>query len=178
MSSVSESSVVSDNDSCEYSPSVNSQVSVSDISHWDVSDISEWCDSDVSSVSDYQDQTGNSESPEIEQSQHIEVIFGVSEISPSSLPPPPWYEEYTPRPSHLPSVRQTVRRDSRLLTSASLPSFSAPNCRSIFPKIRSIVEDMRMRSINCILASESWEKSASNKYKKRLRGCLKWRASQ
>ena len=105
---------------------------------------------------------------EIDENQHIVVIVGVSEVPPSSLPPPPWYEEYTPRTQRLPSVRQTVRRDSRLLTSSSLPSFSAPNCRSIFPKIRSIVKDMRLRSISCILASESWEKATSKKVQKEV----------
>ena len=41
-------------------------------------------------------------------------------------------------------------------------------CRSIFPKNQSVVEDMRMRSINCILASESWEKAASKKLQKEV----------
>ena len=98
----------------------------------------------------------------------IPVILNTSrpQPAPSSLPPP-WYEEYTPRPQ-LPSTRHTVRRDNRLLTSSSLPVFSAPNCRSIGPKIHSLIEDMRMRDISCVLASETWEKSSSKKFQKEL----------
>ena len=82
--------------------------------------------------------------------------------------PPPWYEEYTPRPPELPASRHTVMRDNRLLTCATLPVFSAPNCRSIGPKLNNIIEDMRMRGVSCILASETWEKSNSKKYQREV----------
>ena len=100
----------------------------------------------------------------------ITVIINVLSPAPSisSPPSPPWYEEYTPRPLHLPTSRQTVRRDNRLLTSSALPSFSAPNCRSLGPKIRNFIEDMQMRDIACVLASETWEKSSNKKYQKEV----------
>ena len=82
--------------------------------------------------------------------------------------PPPWHENYSHRPRDLPTTRQTIRRDNRLLTSASLPVFSAPNCRSIFPKIRNILEDMRLRGVTCLLGSESWEQESSKAFQKEV----------
>ena len=61
-----------------------------------------------------------------------------------------------------------VRRDNRLLTGASLPVFSVPNCRSIFPKLNNIIEDMKLRSISCMLASETWQKETSKKFQREV----------
>ena len=138
--------------------------SVPDESYLEESD-SDWghsnasiCD-DLREISDLEDQS----------EQSIQVVLNVvSAPPPSSLPPPPWYEEYCPRPPLLPSSRHTVRRDNRLLTGASLPSFSAPNCRSLAPKVRYAIEDMKMRSISCILASETWTKESNKKHQKEV----------
>ena len=139
------------------------------------SNSSYWCHSNASNESEETSSTTSHEeefqfpsSPHEEESQSRpsprEAYYPIPVIinaPPADLvlptPPPSWYEEYTPRPLHLPSTRQTVRRDNRLLTSSSLPVFSAPNCRSIGPKMKSLIEDMRMRSIDCVLASETWE---------------------
>ena len=104
------------------------------------------------------------------ESQQIQVITNVLRTPRPPLPtsPPPWFEEYTPRPKEIPTFRHTVRRDNRLLTSSTLPVFSAPNCRSIGPKLNNIIEDMRMRGITCLLASETWEKSSNKKYQKEV----------
>ena len=68
------------------------------------------------------------------EEENIEVITGVEARTPTT-PAPPWYERYTPRPASLPTTRQTVRRDNRLTVGATLPVFSAPNCRSLAPKL-------------------------------------------
>ena len=124
--------------------------------------------------SSHRDLTDNLEAESHPSSSHhnnsITVIINTSLpfFSLSNPPPPPWYEEYTPRPPQLPSSSHTVRRDNRLLTGASLPTFSAPNCRSLGPKIRNLIEDMRMRNISCVLASETWEKSTNKKYQREV----------
>ena len=99
--------------------------------------------------------------------QSIPVVAGRHQ--PAAQPsPPPWHEQYSRRPCDLPATRQTVRRDNRLLTGASLPVFSAPNCRSIGPKLNNIIEDMKLRSISCMLATETWQKESSKKFQKEV----------
>ena len=93
---------------------------------------SPWCDSEESSLS--VENEGSSHRP-----QPIPVVAGRSQ--PASQPsPPPWFEEQARRPADLPYTRKTVRRDNRLLVGATLPTFSAPNCRSIEPKLSNIVQ--------------------------------------
>ena len=121
---------------------------------------SSWCDSQTSLLSETSDVNASHRPIRV-------VVSGRHQPAPQSSPPP-WHEEYSRRPRDLPSARQTVRRDNRLLTGASLPVFSAPNCRSIGPKLNNIIEDMKLRSISCILASESWQKESSKKCQKEV----------
>ena len=69
-------------------------------------------------------------------------------------------------------MRRVVRRDSRLEAAATLPSFSAPNCRSLGPKLNNFVEDMKMREVDVALCSETWEKSSSKEYQKEVERLL------
>ena len=118
------------------------------------------CDSQVSLLSQESDQCP---SP-----QPIPVLSS-SRPRPAFQPSPPlWFEEHIRRPADLPVIRKTIRRDNRLLTGSSLPSFSAPNCRSIGPKLNNIVEDMKMRSISCMLCSETWQKEDSKTFQKEV----------
>ena len=100
--------------------------------------------------------------------QPVPVVVSSRTAPASLLRPPPWHEEYSQRPPDLPAARKTVRRDNRLITGAALPSLSVPNCRSIFPKLYNILEDMKLRSITCILASETWQKESSKKFQKEV----------
>ena len=95
--------------------------------------------------------------------QPIPVVTGISSHQ-WDIPAPAWHEWQQRRPTTLPTVRTTVRRDNRLLVGAQLPSFSAPNCRSLAPKLRSFAEDLHMREIGVALCSESWEKASNKKY--------------
>ena len=69
-------------------------------------------------------------------------------------------------------VRQTVRRDDRLGVAAHLPTFSAPNCRSLGPKLKSLTEDMKMRGISVALCSETWEKCNDTRYQSEVEKLL------
>ena len=80
-------------------------------------------------------------------------------------PPRPPAEERRP-------VRRVVRRNSRLEAASTLPSFSAPNCRSLRPKLNSFVEDMKMREVGVALCSETWEKKDCKKYQKEVERLL------
>ena len=117
------------------------------------------CDSQASLISE--------ESDKCSSPQPIPVVT-IRPRSASQPSPPPWFEEHSTRPADLPSTRKTIRRDNRLLTGSSLPSFSAPNCRSIGPKLNNIVEDMKMRSISCMLCSETWQKDDSKSFQKEI----------
>ena len=103
--------------------------------------------------------------------QQIPVVTGVTNHR-SDVPAPAWHEWHRPRPAGLPAVRQTVRRDNRLLAASQLPSFSAPNCRSLGPRLRNFSEDMLMREVTVALCSETWEKTTNKKYQKEVERLL------
>ena len=84
----------------------------------------------------------------------------------SVCPPPPWYEEYTPRasdPRQSKANRITVRRDNRLMMTESLPILSVSNLRSLWPKLNSFKNDMILHDISCAMLSEVWEKANCKK---------------
>ena len=131
-------------DSCQNSSLTNAQITIDTSESSDMNSNNTCCDSTSTEVSE-------ASIPDFSP-QPIPVVAG--SYCPDNQPSPPaWHESYSPRPPDLPAFRKTIRRDNRLLTGASLPVFSAPNCRSIFPKLKNIIEDMRMRRISCILAS-------------------------
>ena len=120
---------------------------------------------------DNDDDSGNESINEIEnvdraESYKIPVVMGIKTNVERSTPA--WHETYTPRPGDLPTARKTIRQDQRLETGAALPSFSAPNCRSLGPKLNNFQEDMLMRNIGVALCSETWEKSANKKFQKKV----------
>ena len=104
-------------------------------------------------------------------SQQIPVVTGVTNHR-LDIPAPAWHERHQPRPATLPAVRQTVRRNNRLLTAAFLPSFSAPNCRSLGPRLRNFAEDMLTREVTVALCSETLEKTTNKKYQKEVERLL------
>ena len=108
-----------------------------------------------------------SEEPVSLRDQQIPVVTGVTNHR-LDISAPAWHEWHQPRPAGLPAVRQTVRRDNRLLAAAQLPSFSAPNCRSLGPRLRNFAEDMLTREVTVALCSETWEKTTSKKYQKEV----------
>ena len=77
-----------------------------------------------------------------------------------------WHEKYekTKRGRNVNNVI-TIRRDNKFEKAYDLPVISAPNFRSIFPKIRNAILDMKMRQIVVALCSETWEKGGKNKHK-------------
>ena len=93
-------------------------------------------------------------------------VLITSQYSPpaeQSIPPPPWYEEYLPRSSNIKPIRKTIRRDNRLLLSEDLPILSVSNLRSIWPKLNSFKNDLKMRDISCAMLSEVWQKESCKK---------------
>ena len=139
--------------------------------------------SDNESVFSYSSTSDNADSSSLSQAsilseesvslrdQQIPVVTGVTNHR-SDVPAPAWHEWHRPRPAGLPAVRQTVRRDNRLLEAAQLPSFSAPNCRSLGPRLRNFAEDMLMREVSVSLCSETWEKTTNKKYQREVERLL------
>ena len=101
---------------------------------------------------------------ELEQSENANID--------ESNEPPAWYEPHCKRPKDIPTARTTIRTDNRAVAAAALPSFSAPNCRSLGPKLKNFQEDMMMRDIDVAMCSETWEKSNNKEYQKNIEEML------
>ena len=103
---------------------------------------------------------------DIENVSSIQVIETNNFDVPYCQSPPSWYEEYTPRvidPRQSKANLKTIRRDNRLMMTESLPILSVSNLRSLWPKLNSFKEDMKMRDISCAMLSEVWEKANCKK---------------
>ena len=55
----------------------------------------------------------------------------------------------------------TLKRDPRIQASCYLPVIGVTNFRSLFPKIKNVVNDILERDLSLILSSETWEKSSN-----------------
>ena len=170
MSSVSRQLNISDDDteSVRSDPELGSQFDSMDRSSYHFTDDSSYLDDSFASQGSLLSQ----ESEGCCERQDIEVVTGVFCHPLTDVPAPAWHEWIQPRAARLPPVRKTVRRDSRLLLGSQLPAFSAPNCRSLAPRLRSFAEDMQMRSIGISLCSETWEQKSNKKYQKEVERLL------
>ena len=82
-----------------------------------------------------------------------------------NTPPPVWYESSSSTPrSDIPPTLRNIRCDERLVSSAGLPSISAPNLRSLSPKINNFVQDLKMRQIGLALGTETWNRDEKKKH--------------
>ena len=73
--------------------------------------------------------------------QPIETLVSC-DFSQETVPPPVWFESYTQRSVSTPPVRQTVKRNSKLLQCLSLPIISVSNVCSLLPKLNSFKNDI------------------------------------
>ena len=92
-------------------------------------------------------------------------IFGRNNLAQYTTPPA-WYDAYIPEvndPRRAKVNLKTIRRDNRLMMTESLPILSVSNCRSIWPKLNSFKNDMKMRDISCAMLSEVWQKANCKK---------------
>ena len=87
------------------------------------------------------------------------VMFAESQV------PPAWFDEYVPIQHSRQRNVKTIRRDNKFEKVGSLPVISIPNTRSLFPKIRNFVEDLRMRSITLAICSETWHREDKKKHR-------------
>ena len=124
------------------------------------------------SISDFSDYSSTDED-EVQNHSHIEVIDNVRpSVLDSLTTPPAWYEEYSPRPVYLPCTLKTIKRDNKYEKCSLLPSVSVPNARSLFPKIRNFIQDMRMRDLSLSLVSETWQRETKRKHKNEIERML------
>ena len=86
--------------------------------------------------------------------------------------PPVWFETYVPRPKHVPNVRKTLKRNNKLSQTPYLPAISAPNLRSLGPKIRNFTLDFKMRGLGLALCSETWGKDDKKAYQSKIKRML------
>ena len=95
--------------------------------------------------------------------QPIETLVSC-DFSQETIPPPVWFESYTQRSVSTPPVRQTVKRNSKLLQCLSLPIISVSNVRSLLPKLNSFKNDILERNIGLSLVTEIWEVKGKKKH--------------
>ena len=94
--------------------------------------------------------------------QQIETVISC-DFSKGTGPPPVWHEQHTQR-GDLAPVRQTLRRNTKLLECLSLPVIAVSNVRSLLPKINSFKTDILEREIGLSLLSEIWEVKGKKKH--------------
>ena len=130
-----------------------------------------WQDTSISDFSDF------NSADEDEADSSIQIICGNSrDAQGAPRAPPVWFEEYIPRPASLPCTRQTIRRDNKYERCSMLPSVSVPNARSLFPKIRNFINDMKMRSVSLSLVRKHGKRNQKENTKVKVKGCYIWRA--
>ena len=121
---------------------------------------------DMAEKEDTEDESEEGESDEFSDQCEYEQSANSDVVAPA------WYEPNCKRPRNIPSVCTTIRRDNRIISAGALPSFSAPNCRSLGLKIKNFQEDMFLQDIDVALCSETWEKSNNKKYQKNIEEML------
>ena len=125
------------------------------------------------SYSDYSSDSYSNDSCWDETEERvIQVIANLKFSVAPPVAPPVWYEKYEPRPTNLPIVRQTLKRNNKFEKCGLLPTLSVPNVRSFFPKAHSFVQDMRMRSISLAIISETWERETKKSHMKEVERLL------
>ena len=80
---------------------------------------------------------------------------------------PVWYEPYSP-PDERKKTLRNIKCDNIVQRSIFLPTFSAPNLRSLGPKIRNFTEDFRERKISVAFCSETWGSDCKVSYQNKL----------
>ena len=100
--------------------------------------------------------------PTPDNSDQIPVIVGYQ--PPPSTP----YQQHSPRPACL----TTVRRDNRAVTALSLPNIMVTNHRSIFPKFNNLVDEIIENEMHLGLHSEIWESKENKDYTNKIEEAL------
>ena len=95
--------------------------------------------------------------------QPIETLISCDFSQQTDIPPPVWHEQHSQR-EDIPPVRQTVKRNSKLLECLSLPIIAVSNVRSLLPKINNFKTDVLEREIGLSLLSEIWEVKGKKKH--------------
>ena len=98
-----------------------------------------------------------------QEGQPIETVISCEFSQHNNTPPPVWYEGYTQR-TNIPPARRTVRRNSKLEQSLSLPIITVSNMRSLLPKINNFKTDVLERTVGLALLSEVWEVKGKKKH--------------
>ena len=120
----------------------------------------------------------NSDPNEDEDDDYLEEesqILVVSRLQCSMYhqdPPPAWYDKYVPTQHSKKRNVKTIKRDNKFEKVETLPVISVPNTRSLFPKIRNFVNDMRMRDINLAICSETWHREDKKRHRNEVERLL------
>ena len=70
--------------------------------------------------------------------------------------------------SRLPHVRQTIRRDNKILQAVSMPKMSCYNVRPLMPKNENLAQDIEDRNCSISLLTEVWEKAENKKHQYKI----------
>ena len=113
---------------------------------------------DGSTISSYDDHSDNIDE------RYIDVVANIQFTDNPDIDDfPPWYDHYHKPNQIRRPVRQTVRRDNKLMKTNSLPIIAVSNLRSLMPKVKTFTDDVHQRQIGLALLSEVWEKNKQEK---------------
>ena len=106
--------------------------------------------------------SSSSELPNVSDTSVSACFFGLSQPVENSVP----VIITRDRPDKIlvprqPSVRKTVRCESKNIQALSLPTIVSYNMRSIWSKIQSLADDLHEREADICFLCEVWEKSSN-----------------
>ena len=85
----------------------------------------------------------------------------------SNQEPPPWWDPSVPR-SQSPRQLRKITCFKNVDKSAFLPAIATTNIRSLGPKIKSFIQDFRMRELTVSCLTETWGKDDKLSYRKNI----------
>ena len=98
---------------------------------------------------------------EEDEDEHCDNDDNDIENLPNADDPPAWYEPYLRTQEARPAVLKRINLNNRVAKSSELPTIASTNLRSILPKFRNFVQDLKEREISLCFLSETWQKETS-----------------
>ena len=110
---------------------------------------------------DHEDGDEHDHEDDDEEEDQEDDDEGDHECLTNSEQPPAWFEPYERAQEERPTVLRRINVNNRVAKSSELPTIAATNTRSILPKFRNFVQDLKERQISVCFISETWQKESS-----------------
>ena len=114
---------------------------------------------------------------EEDEDEHCDNDDNDIENLPNADDPPAWYEPYLRTQEARPAVLKRINLNNRVAKSSELPTIASTNLRSILPKFRNFVQDLKEREISlcfCRKLGRRKHLEETKDFKMKLRECLNY----